>query len=178
MNDTQAMQPDEVFVVAQIVGYFGVKGYLKVFPLTHSPERLSKLAVVKIGLTVDTAREQEIENIEFQHRTIIIKLKGVDDRTSAEQFIHNYIFILKDELVKPPKGSWFIHDIIGCEIFLEDGTPVGTVKDVMKISSNDIWEIVNEKQELLFPVVKEFIKQVDVRKRRIVIAPPDGLFDL
>ncbi len=178
MSEIPLMESPEAFVVAQIVGYFGVKGYLKVFPLTHTPERLSKLSKVKIGLQANSADDQEIEHIEFHHRTIVMKLKGVDDKTNAEQFIHRYIFISKDELVKPPKGNWFIHDIIGCQVFAEDEKFLGTVNDVLKISSNDIWEIKNETQEFLFPAVKEFIKKVDIKKRKIIITPPSGLFDL
>jgi 16S rRNA processing protein RimM len=172
------MQSPELFAVAQIVGFFGVKGYLKIFPLTHTPERLSKLSVIKVGLKAESIHTQEVEDVEFQHKTILLKLKGIDDRNNAEQFIHHYIFVEKDELVKPPKGLWFIHDILGCEVFTEDGTKVGTVQDIQKISSNDIWEIRNGEQSFLFPAVKEFIKKVDLKKRHIRISPPDGLFDL
>ncbi|MBI5215983.1 MAG: 16S rRNA processing protein RimM [Ignavibacteriae bacterium] len=172
------MQSTDLFAIAQIVGFFGVKGYLKIYPLTHSPKRLNKLKTIRVGLKAESIHTQEVEDVEFQHKTILLKLKGFDDRTVVEQFIHHYIFVEKDELVKPPKGSWFIHDILGCEVFTEDGTNVGTIQDVLKISSNDIWEIRNGERSLLFPAVKEFIKKVDVKNRKILILPPDGLFDL
>ncbi|MBI3193220.1 MAG: 16S rRNA processing protein RimM, partial [Ignavibacteriae bacterium] len=83
-----------------------------------------------------------------------------------------------DELVKPPKGSWFIHDILGCEVFIEDGTKVGTVQDILNISSSDVWEIKNGERVVLFPAVKEFIKKVDIKNHRILVSPPEGLFNL
>ncbi len=168
----------EFFAVGRITSCFGIKGYLKVIPLTHSPERFNELEVVHIGLTDGATTVQILEDVRFQSKGICIKFKGIDDRTISEQFIGHFLFVTKDELVAPPKGSWFIHDIIGCDVFQGDGTSLGKVKDVWKMASSDLWEIQYGEKQVMFPATKEFIESVDIKKHHIVINPPEGLFEL
>jgi 16S rRNA processing protein RimM len=88
------------------------------------------------------------------------------------------MFVREDELAPPPKGSWFIHDIIGCSVVLEDGTPLGIVKDVWQMPGNDLWEIIYQGKPVMVPAAKEFIKNVDIAGKKIILAPPDGLFEV
>jgi len=169
---------DELFAIGKITGCFGIKGYLKVLPLTHSLERFDALEVVRLGLSDTVTFEQTIEDVRYQSKGVFIKFAGVDDRTASEKYVGNYVFIGNDELIAPPKGSWFIHDIIGCEVFHNNGTKLGVVKDVWKMASSDLWEIAYGDTSIMFPATKDFIERVDVKKHQITVNPPDGLFEL
>lgn len=167
----------ELFAIAQITSCFGIKGFVKIQPFTHTPERLRDLKSVVMGRTEDNVSVYEIDEIEFQANTIILKFVGYDDRTSVEPLVGNYLFVEKSMLAEPPEGSWFIHDIIGCKVFNDAQTFLGIVREVWKLPGNDLWEIVLEKRHVMFPANKELIREVDILARRIVIAPPDGLFE-
>ena len=177
-NEKQMSTSHELYVVAKIVSCFGIKGYVKVLPMTHSPERIGELSSVQVGMSDQDTTGYSVADVQFQSRTIVLKFKEIEDRTQAEDLVGNFIFVGKDELAEPPEGVWFIHDIIGCEVFTEDGAHVGTVQEVWKMSADDIWEIIDGDRHLMFPAAKRFIRNVDLTTRRIVVAPPEGLFDL
>lgn len=70
----------EFFAVGRITGCFGIKGYLKLNALTHSPERFNDLEVVHVGLPDGVKHEQSLEDVRFQSKGICIKFKGIDER--------------------------------------------------------------------------------------------------
>jgi len=168
---------DEFFAIARLNGCFGIKGYVKVQMLTHSPERFLKLKNVFLGLTVANLKEQTLEDVIFQQRSTIVKFEGIDDRTAAERFVGQYIFVPGANVVKPPKGSYFVHDLIGCEVWTEEGQLLGTIEDVVKTPSSDLWTIRNGTLTNMIPAVKEFVVSVDIPNRKVVVRTIEGLLE-
>ncbi len=145
--------------------------------MTDDPERLRKLLDVFIGTEEDDAVPMKVEAVRLLHRSVVLKIAGVDDRTAAEALKGRFVFVAAKNLARPRKGRWFVHDIIGCAVATLDGRDVGKVADVMKSGAQDIWVVRNGPKEYLIPVVGEFIVSVDVAGRRIVIRPIEGLLD-
>ncbi|MNI76958.1 Ribosome maturation factor RimM [compost metagenome] len=81
-----------------------------------------------------------------------------------------YLKVSREDAVKLPKDTYFIADLIGCSVFDTDETPLGEVYDVIKTGSNDVYWVKGIK-ELLIPVLKEIVLDINVEDKKIVIKP-------
>jgi 16S rRNA processing protein RimM len=88
-----------------------------------------------------------------------------------------YLFIPKEDAVRLQNGSYFVDDVIGCEVVTEEQTTVGMITDLFSLPMNDLWVIKKDEKEILIPAVKAIIRQVDVKNKRITIHALDGLLD-
>jgi len=104
-------------------------------------------------------------------------LDGINTVQEAEKVRDRYLFIPKEQVVTLPPGSYFVDDVIGCEVVTEDDVHIGKVFDLISLPANDVWVVQNGKKEILIPAVKEIIRNVDVEKRRITIHALEGLID-
>lgn len=163
--------------VAKIVGCFGIQGFVKLLPLTHHPERLEDLREVEIGDPNGERTADSVEKVIRQHDRVLMKFKSVADRTAAEGCVGKYVFIDRDDAVAPERGSFFVHDIVGCEVWSTEGKYIGVVDNVYQQTAQDLWEVKNGAKAHLIPAVKEFIADVDVAKRRITVRLLEGLVE-
>jgi len=98
--------------VGQIVNTHGVKGEVKVFPLTDDPMRFKKLKKVIID-----NKDVQILSYKFQKDRVILKLEGVDTMDDAIRLKGKYLKVSREDAVKLPKDTYFIADLIGCSVF-------------------------------------------------------------
>jgi 16S rRNA processing protein RimM len=132
---------------------------------------------VQIGRTATDASTCSIEHVLFRNPHVHVKLQGVDDRTEAEKFAGQYIFIERRDVARPPKGSWFVDDIVGCRVVTEEDIDVGVVEEVLKPGGSDLWVVRGATASNIVPAVPEFIREVDLKRKRIVIHAIEGLLD-
>ena len=62
-------------------------------------------------------------------------------------------------------GEFYTFDIIGCEVFDGD-KKIGTVTDVLKTGSNDVFEVDGN---ILIPALKSVVKSIDIAAKKIVV---------
>ena len=167
----------ELYAVGKLVGCFGIKGFLKLQPMTYSAERIESLGNVFVGSSADTATAHHIDEVLENNKGFIVKLRSIDTRTVAETLVGLFVFVREKEVSPPPKGSYFVHDIIGAEVVSEDGEKLGAIIDVYKTPGQDIWVVRRGDKEYMLPVVKEFVKNVDVVAKRVTIHLIEGLLD-
>ena len=163
--------------VGKIVGCFGVKGYLKIYPTADDPERLQKLSTVFLGATIEECRMYTTEDVIIRGKGAVVKFDAVNDRTAAERLVGMHLFVEEHDAHPPQQGSYFTHDVIGCEVWSVEGQHIGTVEDVYRMPAQDVWVIRNGVKEQMIPAVKEFIKSVDIAQRKIIVKLIDGLIE-
>lgn len=165
------------YAIGSLVSAFGLKGYLKLFPASHDTDRFSGLKRVFIGHDEKTATAATIEDFISNRKGLFVKLSAVHDRTEAEQYVGQYLFVDEKNVRRPEKGEYFIHDIIGCTVRTTDGNVVGVVEDVVRSQAQDLWAVRVNKEVVYIPAVKEFIKEVNVADKIIVISIIEGLIE-
>ena len=165
-----------MIVVGKIVGCFGIRGYVKVMPATHIPQRLVKLSKVFLGVSDREIELYEVESAEERTSNVVMKFRTVSDRTQAESLIGSFLFVDDNEAIVPSKGSYLIHEIIGCEVWSQERF-LGHVEEVYALPAQDIWAIRDGTQLHLIPAVKEFIKRVDIKNKRIDVDIIEGLLE-
>lgn len=107
---------------------------------------------------------------------VILKLEGIDKIEDAEGYKGLYIKIKKEDRIKLPKDSYYISDIIGFEVYKENGEKLGDLEDIVSTKSNDIY-IVKDLlgKQILLPGLKSVIKKVDLENKKIIVNLIKGL---
>ena len=161
-------------VVGKVLKAHGVKGEVKVLPLTDFPERFAEGGVLTI-LEGEAVRKLTIKRSKFYRGLWIIKFYEVQTREQAEELAGKELCIREEELFSLPPGVFYIHDIVGCEVWTVEGELVGIVKDVITQGPQDIYVVESKAGEIYLPAVEAFIKAIDVEHKRIDIEPIPGL---
>jgi len=130
----------EYFEVGQIVNTFGVKGLLKVKHFTDDIERFEKLKTVYI-CKKNEMKKVEIEEVKYHKNMVLLKIKGIDDMTEAEKYKGLFLKIDRKDAKKLPKDTYFIADLIGLEVYTDEGELLGRVDDIFNSGANDVYVV-------------------------------------
>ena len=156
----------EFMTIGQISKPHGVKGEVKVFPLTDNVKRFKKLKTVFID-----DKEVKVVWCKLQSDRAILKLEGIESMDDAEKLRNKYLNIRREDAIRLPKDTHFIVDIIGCSVYDSNEVFIGEVKEIIKTGYNDVYWVKNGKKEVLVPVLKEIVYDIDVENKKIVIKP-------
>ena len=166
---------EQLLQVGVISSTHGVRGEVKVFPTTDDVKRFKKLKKV----ILDTGKEQlpwEIEGVKFFKQFVILKFRGIDNINDIEKYKGKSLLVDREHAVKLKKDEYFIADMIGMDVFTEDGELFGALKDVMETGANDVYIIeMSDGKEVLVPAIKQCILDVDIENRKMVIHLLEGL---
>lgn len=166
---------EEYLEIGQVVNTNGLKGFLKIKPLTDDITRFEDLETVYIQKAKELI-EFKIQEVKYVKNMILLKLEGINDISEAEKYKNFYIKINRKDAVKLEKNSYFIVDIIGCEVFTDENEFLGKVVDVFQTGSNDVYTVkTKENKEILLPAISDVVKIIDIENKKIVIHLMDGL---
>lgn len=176
---------EDMFKVGVITSTHGVRGEVKVFPTTDDAGRFKRLKQV----ILDTGKEKltlEIEGVKFFKNMVILKFKGIDSLDDVEKFRQKELYVERKDAVKLHKDEYFIADLIGLDVFDEEGNEVGKLTDVLSTGANDVYVIAlpetgsysgRGSKELLLPAIRQCILNVDIEARKMIVHVLEGLLD-
>jgi len=157
--------------VAQIGAPHGVRGEVRLRSFTEDP-----LAFVEYGPLESEDRKQrfKIEALRPAKDHFVARLSGVADRNAAEKLTNVQLYVPRDVLPDIEEDETFYHaDLIGLDAFTQDGAKFGTVATIHNFGAGDIVEIRSESGDLvMLPFTETVVPEVDIAKKRIVVAPP------
>lgn len=166
---------EDLLKVGVITTTHGVRGEVKVFPTTDEAERFLELDYVLL----DTGRELrklEIQNVKFFKNLAILKFKGINNINDIEMYKGRDLWIPREEGQELEEGEYYVADLIGMNVLLEDGTVFGTLKDVMETGANDVYVIdTKDRGEVLLPAIRECILDVNVEESTMTVHLMKGL---
>lgn len=167
--------------VARIAGPFGVRGELKCDPtqagrtlvLAGSEFRCALAAPSYAGAGAAAPESAiRLSAVRPHKGRLLVRIDGVDDADAAERYRDAMLYAARDRVEVAP-GEYLDIDLVGCEVFDADGRRYGVVDSVAHYPASDML-VVNG---VMVPMVSEFIREIDIAARRIVITPPAGLFE-
>lgn len=160
--------------VGQIVNSYGIKGFLKVVPLVDNNNQFKEFKRLYVQ-EKNTYKELKIEEIKFSKNLVLIKAEGIDTIEIATKFKNLYLFAKRED-IKLEEGAHFIVDLIGLEVYAEEGMLLGKLKEVLQPGANDVYVVENEKNEqILLPVIPDVIKNIDIENKKIIVKLLNGL---
>lgn len=162
--------------IGQITSAHGVRGEVRVFPLTDFLERFAKLRTALLG---PEARPVGVKYRTLVKNMVILSIEGIADRDQAEALRGQYLQVPKAEVHALPEGHYYVFELEGLSVVDPEGNPLGRLVEVSQSSpAHDIYVVERpDRKRFMVPAVQQFIKQIDVPGGKIVIQPIPGLLE-
>jgi 16S rRNA processing protein RimM len=176
--------------VARILRPHGRRGEVAAEILTDFPERLTRLAAVELWDARPIAAAQEPRRVAVRSCRLtrsrggqaIFHFEGSGSISDAEKLVGLEVRIPFAERMALPAGSYYVTDLIGCEVWERGGAAIGRVRDVQAtgegVAGTPVLVVDSAQGELLIPLAEEICVRVDVDARRIEVILPEGLREL
>lgn len=139
---------------------WGVEGWLRIFSYTRDRTEIFKYRQWTVGDRAG-ARCFELEGGRSQGRSLVAKLRGVDDRDAAAGQIGALIYVMPEQLPVLETGEFFWHQLEGLAVETLDGTRLGAVDHLFETGANDVLVVKGEKERLI-PYVPGVVRNVDL----------------
>ena len=163
--------------IGKVIRPHGVRGEVKVLPLTDFPERFSLLDKVHLELEDGTICEVSVERARNHGRFLILKFGEIDTASQAQALRNSFLVIQRDQTVPLPAGTFYIFDIIGMEVQTECGEQIGHITDVLHFPANDVYVVKTAEKEVLIPATREVVRDIDMPAKCMKIRLLDGLLE-
>ncbi|MCY6483970.1 ribosome maturation factor RimM [Clostridium aestuarii] len=158
---------EQFLTVGRIINTHGIKGEIKVKPISDDVKRFKELKEAYIN-----EKLVNIKGCKFQPNKVILKIEGIDSIEEAVKLKNKPIKVKRENAVQLPEDSYYEADIIGCEVFEENGNAIGNVDEIIYTGSNDVYWVKGE-NEVLIPALKDIILKIDINNKKIIIKSLD-----
>jgi 16S rRNA processing protein RimM len=163
--------------VGRITGAHGLKGAIRFRPDNPDSDTLEQVARVFLE-TAGQAREFRLTGItRLNATTQRITLAGVADVNTAESLKGAVVMLATEDVPAAKPGEFYYYEAIGCEVFLTDGSRLGTIEETFSNGAHDVWVVRDSEREVLVPVIEDVVKAMDFAAKRVTIEPVPGLLD-
>ncbi|WP_051688929.1 ribosome maturation factor RimM [Butyrivibrio sp. AE2032] len=171
---------EKLIIIGKITGAHGVRGELKVFPLTDDPRRFLKLKeCFTCGQDMEKPEAKVCANARMDRGNVLVRFEGIEDRDKAELLRGRFIAVERANAVKLKKDSYFITDLKGLTVIDDTRGDIGKVVDCFQTGPQYTLEIKRSaKKNLLLPFVKVYCYEVSIEEGFIKCRLPEGLYEL
>ena len=162
-----------ILEIGKIVNTHGIRGELKVQPWCDDPEIFNELEYVYLS-----EEKFDVLRSRLHKNCIILLLDGIGDINIAEKYKNRIITVEREQLGELPKGTYYIADLEGLEVKTLDGVVLGTIDEIIKTGSNDVYVLKTpSKKPVLIPVIDEVVKEVNIEDGYVLVKLLEGLID-
>ena len=145
---------------------YGLNGHVWVFPHTDHPEQFLELKTLRVANDIF-----DVSSAVFQKGRILLKLKGIDHINEAEKYRGERIYIKSSDRIELDEDEYSYDDLLGMTVITESGEDLGKIENIIRTGANDVYET----GSAMIPAVKEFVKAVDVKNKKMVVIDRTGL---
>ena len=164
---------NDLLEIGQIVNTRGLKGEVKIMPWCDDSAVFEELEYILID-----GNEYDIEYVKYHKNFVILKLSGIDNINDAEKYRNKILYVEREMLGELPEGTYYICDLIGCQVKTVSGDMLGEIDDIIKTGSNDVYSVKNNTgKPVLIPVIDEVVKEVNIDEKYVIVELLKGLID-
>ncbi len=172
------MSPSGFVTIAKVVKAHGLQGEVCITSFADSPFLLADVARLYVAEKGRHPRKVTLDSLRPHGNGLLLQLHEVKGREQARELVGRELMVRRRDLPELEPEEVLIADVIGLEVLLPDRRPVGRVAAADVVSGREIWTIQGPGgQEILFPVVDQFVLEISLETRQAVIDPPPGLLE-
>jgi 16S rRNA processing protein RimM len=168
----------ELITIGQVLKPRGVRGEVKVLPLTDIPDRFEHLDVVYVPISPERVLSVAIEHVSYYKGFIYLRFQGRSSREAVLELIGHPVQIEQTTSPELPQGVYYHYEILDSEVYTEDNQYLGSVGDILETGAHDVYVVQGEEREYLIPATEEIVVKIEREKKRITIHPLEGLLEL
>lgn len=163
----------ESILIGKIVNTHGIKGEVKVYPYTDDIDNLSKIKEVYFDEKLND--KHKVKSCKIQKNMLIMKLEGINIVEEAAKLKDTNLYIIKED-ISDMEDTYYVEDLIGMDVIDEKNVVIGTITYVFNTGANDVYEIKSsDNNEIYIPAIKDVVKKVDVKNKKMYIEMMEGL---
>ena len=102
----------------------------------------------------------------------------MDSISEAERFRGQEIKLPEEDIPDREEDEYYLYQLTGCRVFDSKGEEIGVVREVQIIAGNELLVLETGYADILIPFAAEICREIDLKQRKIMIDPPEGLLDL
>ncbi len=167
------------FNVGKIVNTHGVKGEVRVISKTDFPEERYKPGnTLYLFMEGKEPVQVTVGSHRLHKQFHLLQFEEISTLTEAETLKNALIKVPEDQLSPLAEDEYYFHEIIGCDVFSEEGDLIGKVKEILTPGANDVWVVGRQgKKDALIPYIDAVVKDINVKDKTIKIHIMEGLLD-
>ena len=156
--------------IGKILRAHGVRGAVLVAIDSSVQDVLREGVTVQLIATATTV-STSVDSTAPHKTGLRVHFRGITDRSAAQQLTGATIRIEREFLPHTGSGEYYDFEIMGCEVVTPAGEPLGTVADIIVTGASDVFVVAGPSGEILVPVVRSAVLEIDLDGRRIVVEP-------
>jgi 16S rRNA processing protein RimM len=168
---------EDLLLVGRVARAHGNRGQVIVNPETDFPEQRFRVGTVLLVGPAGKPAPRRIESARFHQGRPVIALEGIASMNDAEALAGAELWMPASALPPLPGGTFYRHDLVGCEVRDVSNALVGQVADVHGPIERSHLVVEGPHGEVLVPLVERICVRIDTANRVIVIDPPEGLLE-
>lgn len=167
----------ERYLVGKIVNTHGIRGEVKVVPVTDFPEqRFAKGS--KLVIEAKTPLPVTVVNARLQKQMYLLTFAGFDDINAIEKYKGCELTVDEADQAELAPGEYYYHDLVGLTVIDQAGQTLGQVSEILSPGANDVWVIPRPgKSDILLPFLKSVVLDIDLAQKVAHVEVPEGLID-
>jgi 16S rRNA processing protein RimM len=165
----------DLFAIGEIVKTRGLRGCLKVLCCVETNNSFTELEFVYIEISSGQKKCFVLRKIDVSGKILFVELEGIPDVESAQALVGCKVFLPKDMQEKLLEGEYYWREIIGLDVYNEEGKYIGRIESVFPTGSNDVYVCKGEERKILLPAIAEVIRQIDLNSRVMTVRLLEGL---
>jgi 16S rRNA processing protein RimM len=166
--------------VGRLTKAHGLKGGLKLELFTDDPDRRFTPGASFTLQVPETSpwhgKPLELAELRWYNGQPVGFFVGVTDRTGAESLVKAILWVDQDPDEAAEPDAWYDHQLVGLDV-VRDGTTVGVIDRLEHLPAQDLLVVKVDDREVLVPFVRAIVPEVDLEGGRVLVTPPDGLFE-
>ena len=156
---------NERIVIGRVGAAHGIRGELRIIPLTDFPERFMSLREVMVGDEL-----LHIESVKPQGKNFLMRFREYAVREDAQKLTGRLLTVARAEAAPLDEGEYYVFDIVGLTVYDEEDNELGTVENVLRTGSNDVYAVRSEDgREILIPALRKVVRTIDVPNGRMTV---------
>ncbi len=160
--------------VGRIVGPHGVRGEIKVKPLTDFPQRFAPGSLLYLG---EETFQREVVASRPHRGMLLIKLSGLSDRNAVEHLRGSYLFIAREEAMPLEEDEYYEDELVGLMVETMEGELLGELVEIMWTGANEVYIVQGPRGEALIPAIAQVVQEVDLEAGVMRVSLLPGLVD-
>ncbi len=160
---------EELYLVGKILKAKGLKGEVKILPITDYPESFLERKAFFVGRESENAVPRQVLHASLRSGFAYVLFSGIDTREKAEAAAGSRVYVSVDALIPLPPDRAYLHDLKGLKVLNEAHKEIGSVHDVLRMPAHEVYEVRYGSRMILVPAIEEFVEEVVIEKGYMVL---------
>lgn len=153
--------------LGQVTKVRGVKGELVVLPWSDKPDRFAQIDEIYLG--EDNPGVFRVKQARIHRGQVLLQLEGIKTPQQASVWVGSLVQMPAEKLPDLAADEFYVHDLVGLEVYSEEGEKLGHIKEVFSNPGNDVFQVAKEGKEYYLPATKKAVLKVELPQKKIVV---------